>query len=257
MRKHWRTIILILVLVGAVGWWFRKPVVILWQTTTCGVELKLREKLQPDPETYRSLVAKLRFERMALAKRHKTAKTETQRNQIEQQARILLEKTLPAMMHCWLGTPWDFNGTAAKPGSGKIACGYFVSTVLRDAGFQVDRYRLAQQASENILRSFLPRESCDLTIGEDYAHFSDDLEKREHGVYLVGLDTHVGFLIVEGNKFRMFHSSGSRPWCVVDQDRKSAHGLQGSNWRMIGNLTSDSLVLEHWLNADKIIVKGT
>ena len=89
----------------------------------------------------------------------------------------VLEQALPAMMRCWLGTPWDFNGTAKGPGAGKIACGYFVATVLKDAGFQVDRYQLAQQPSENILRSFLPKDACDLSVGKDYQAFASDVGK--------------------------------------------------------------------------------
>ena len=34
----------------------------------------------------------------------------------------------------WKKTAWDFNGTATKPGDGPIACGYFVTTLLRDIG---------------------------------------------------------------------------------------------------------------------------
>ena len=175
---------------------------------------------------------------------------------MENDARVLLEKTLPEMMHCWLGTPWDFNGTAAKPGGGRIACGYFVATVLQDAGFQVDRYQLAQQASGDILRSFLPKESCALTVGKDYQAFAAEMEKREPGVYIVGLDTHVVFVVVGGDGFRVIHSSGSRPWCVVDQGRDEAGVLQRSNWRMLGNLTADPGVLRTWLKGGKISVKG-
>ena len=99
------------------------------------------------------------------------------------------------------GHAWDFNGTAKGPGAGKIACGYFVATVLKDAGFQVDRYQLAQQPSQNILRSFLAKESCDLKVGVDYQAFASELEKREPGVYIVGLDTHVAFIVVSGDGF--------------------------------------------------------
>ena len=38
----------------------------------------------------------------------------------------------------WIGTRWDFDGTSQTPREGRIACGYFVSTVLRDAGFDVE-----------------------------------------------------------------------------------------------------------------------
>ena len=39
----------------------------------------------------------------------------------------------------WIGTKWDFNGISEKPQQGNIACGYFVTTVLRDAGLNLAR----------------------------------------------------------------------------------------------------------------------
>lgn len=249
--------ILMLPLAGAAGWWFREPLADGWQAATGGVELRLREKLQPDPKTYAVLIKDLARWRKELAASHRKARTDAERAALEAEARAVLETALPAMMRCWLGTPWDFNGTANAPGAGKIACGYFVSTVLKDAGFQVDRYQLAQQASENILRSFLPKESCSLTVGEDYQTFASTVEKREPGIHLVGLDTHVAFLVVDGDGFRFIHSSGSRPWCVVDESREDAGVLRRSKWRMLGNLTASPAVLKRWLKAEKIAVRGT
>jgi hypothetical protein len=257
MRKRRLLLIPLLAAGGFAGWWFRAPLADLWRITTGGVEHGLRQKFQPDPKTYAVLIKDLERWRKDLAARHRKANTAAGRTAVEAEARAVLEQALPAMMHCWLGTPWDFNGTAKGPGAGKIACGYFVSTVLKDAGFQVDRYQLAQQPSGNILRSFLAKESCTLTTGEDYQAFASGLEGRDPGIYIVGLDTHVAFLVVGSDGFRFIHSSGSRPWCVVDESRTEAGVLQRSNWRMIGNLTADPAVLKRWLKAEKIVVHGT
>jgi hypothetical protein len=256
MRKRWLIPITLLALAGGAGWWFRTPLMAFWQTTAGGLELGLRQKLQPDPKTYAVLTKDLERWRKDLAERHRKARTGAERAAVEGDARIILEKALPAMMHCWLGTPWDFNGTAKGPGKGKIACGYFVATVLQDAGFRVDRYQLAQQASANILQSFLAKDACALTVGEDYQAFASRVEKREPGIHVVGLDTHVAFLVVSGEDFRFIHSSGSRPWCVVDEGRADAGVLQRSRWRMMGNLTASPAVLKRWLKAEKIVVRG-
>ena len=39
----------------------------------------------------------------------------------------------------WYDTKYDFYGQTETPGKGKIACGYFVSTVLRDIGVPIER----------------------------------------------------------------------------------------------------------------------
>jgi len=257
VRKFRLFLIAMLLLAAGGAWVFKAPIADWWNMKISGISLGTRKSFKPDPETYAVLISELERWRLDLAKRHAAAKNEAERKIVIQDARVILETVLPAMMRCWLGTPWDFNGTAAKPGAGRVACGYFVATVLRDAGFQLDRYRLAQQPSENILRSFLPKNSCTLTIGQKYGSFAAGLEKSEPGIYLVGLDTHVAFLVVEADGFRMIHASGSRPWCVVDEARDEAHVLEKSNWRMIGNITGDLRLLKRWLLKDVITVHGT
>jgi hypothetical protein len=256
MKPRWFLLIALLALVGTAGWWFRGPVGAWLGSISGSVELGVRKTVKPDPKTYAVLVSELARWRKDLTKRHRQAKTDVERKAVEHDARVILERTLPEMMRCWLGTPWDFNGTAAMPGGGRIACGYFVSTVLMDAGFQVDRYQLAQQPSGNILRSFLEKDDCVLTVGKPYDAFAAELADAEPGIYLIGLDTHVGFLKVDGKNFRMIHASGSRPWCVVDESREDALVLQKSNWRMLGNLTADAEVLRCWLKSEKVVVKG-
>lgn len=257
MRKLGLLTILLLALLGGAAWLFRAPLTNAWKKTQGVVELGFRKKFQPDPQKYEVLIKDLDRWRLDLAARHRKARTPADRAAVEHDAQVILEQSLPEMMRCWLGTPWDFNGTAEGPGGGKIACGYFVATVLKDAGFRVDRYQLAQQPSENILRSFLPKESCVLTIGKNYQKFAADVVKLDPGVYVVGLDTHVAFVVVGNGDFHFIHSSGSRPWCVVDEAPDDATVLQRSNWRMMGNLTNTPSVIRTWLKADKIAVRGT
>ncbi len=257
MRKRWLLLIPMLAMAGGGAWWYRAPLESWVRARLGNVIPGLPEKPKPDPAKYATLTAELERWRTDLAKRHAKARTADEKAVVEKDARIILENALPAMMRCWLGTKWDFNGTAKGPGEGKIACGYFVATVLKDAGFKVDRYQLAQQPSGNILRTFLPKDSCALTVGEDFKAFAASVGSREPGVYVIGLDTHVAFIVVRDGGFRFIHSSGSRPWCVVDESPDEAGVLQRSSWRMLGNLTAEPAVIRHWLKTDKIVVRGT
>ncbi len=257
MKTAGLLLLAILAMAGGATWWQREALVAWWDAEMKGTEFEKPTVAKPDPESYAVLSAELERWRSELAARHAKARTPEERLAVEADARIMLEMVLPSMMRCWLGTPWDFNGTAAKPGGGRIACGYFVATVLRDAGFRLDRYRLAQQPSENILRSFLPKKACGLTVGQPYEDFAGKLSQADRGIYMVGLDTHVAFIVVEEGGFRFIHSSGSRPWCVVDEDHEAANVLRRSNWRMLGHLTGDSGVIRRWLKAEKIAVRGS
>lgn len=256
MRKSCLVLLGLLVAAGWAGWWFHEPLI----AKARAVFLKpvaREEAPRPDPEGYETLKTELERWRRTFAARYKVARNAKEREETVHDARVVLETTLPEMMRCWLGTPWDFNGTAEGPGRGKIACGYFVSTVLRDAGFRLDRYRLARQPSSNIIQSFLPKKKCSLEVGMPYDAFARGMETAEPGIYLTGLDTHVAFLVVDSSGFRFIHASGSKPWCVVDEDRDHAGVLQRSNWRMCGNLTADSKVIERWIRGERIVVRGS
>ncbi len=52
-----------------------------------------------------------------------------------------------------LPATWDFYGTTTTPREGKIACGYYVTTVLEQAGFHLQRVLLAQQASAYVVQT--------------------------------------------------------------------------------------------------------
>jgi len=236
---------------GATCWW-------IWKFEKIGViEFSVLHEKQPSPdrERYEVLLAELQRWRKDLGDDYKQAKTKDQKAAVENDARLILELIMPEMMRCWLGTPYDFNGTAEKPGEGKIACGYFVSTVIRDAGFRVNRYRLAQQPSENILRTFIPGKDCILEVGTKFSAYADKVEGLPNGIYLVGLDTHVGFIVKRSDGMKFFHSSGSRPWAVVEENRRNAGVLQRSNWRMTGSLTGEPSVIRTWLAGEKVIVR--
>ncbi len=250
-------IFLLLIWAGGAGWWFRGPLESRMRAAIGAVEAKAPWKPKPDPAKYATLKVEVERWRKDLAARHAKAKNASERTAVEAEARNLLERVLPAMMRCWLGTPYDFNGTAAGPGQGKIACGYFVATVLKDAGFKVDRYKLAQQASGNILETFLAKKACSLTVDQDYQQFAVEVAKRDPGVYVVGLDTHVAFLVVRDGGFHFIHASGSKPWCVVDEQVGDAGALRRSSWRMLGNLTAEPTVIRRWLKASAIPVSGT
>lgn len=257
MRKWLLLLIVLLAAAGGAAWWFRAPMMAWYRETVGQLEIGERKSPRPDPETYQTLASELQRWRKELAERHRRARNDAERIAVERDARIILEQALPAMMRCWLGTPYDFNGTAAKPGGGRIACGYYVATVLMDAGFCVDRYQLAKQPSENILKSFLEKDACKLSVGKAYDVFSAELARAEPGIYLVGLDTHVAFAVIEGGAFHLIHASGSRPWCVVEEGPGEAGVLQRSNWRMLGNLTADPALIRRWLKGGKILVRGT
>lgn len=249
MRKILGRLFLLLAVVGVgVGVWAYQNVFTDWVESLTDVPAPDPQQPVPTPEVYTVLSDDLEVHRKRLGQAYQKAKTDAERNQVLLETRFLLEQSLVRLMRCWLGTPWDFNGTAHEPGGGKVACGYFVSSVMQDAGFKVEWAPLAQQPSQNILGTFVPREDMTLKVGVEYDDFLDAAMAAGPGIYIVGLDRHVGFMVVtEENEMRFIHSSGSTPRKVVDEGRAEAHVLQRSYYRVTGNLTANQTLLQNWL----------
>ena len=250
--------ILILLAAGWCAWLRREPLTRAWNRHASATAVTEPTPPGPRPDDYRALIEDAKRWRKDLASRYQSAARSDERAKILDETRGFLETLLPSMMRCWLGTPWDFNGTAEQPGKGRIACGYFVSTVLRDAGFRINRYQLAKQPSENILRTFLPRDALLRRIGIPYETFVAETAGLPDGVYLAGLDTHVAFLVIDRpGAFRFIHSSGSPPWCVVEEGEQEAAVLRASRYRILGNLTADRKLALRWLNNEPMRIHGT
>lgn len=244
--------IFLLISLGGSVWWAWKS----YASDIFEVIIKRENKPEPDAERYATLISELDRWRGDLRKTYAKSRTVEEKAAVERDARVILELVMPEMMRCWMGTPYDFNGTAEKPGGGKVACGYFVSTVIRDTGFCVDRFKLAQQPSGNILRTFLKSENCLLKVGQDLESYVKWLEGMEPGVYLIGLDSHVGFIVNGKNGVRLYHSSGWQKRGVVNEAGNKAVVLRHSNWRMTGGFTNSSAVIRTWLGGEMVKVRS-
>ncbi len=139
----------------------------------------------------------------------------------------------------WYGTLWDFNGTTEQPCKGKIACGYFITSVLRDAGFDIQREKMAQMPSEKMIRELLPDKYITRYSNIEIEDFVKQLGPPQHKLYIVGLDTHIAFLMGENNNWYMVHSSGRWPFCVVKEKALDSKTLKKSNYKVVGRLSDN------------------
>ncbi len=150
----------------------------------------------------------------------------------------------------WKGTAWGFNGTTQKPKKGKIACGYFITTLLEDVGFKVQRVKWAQAASETMIKK----------MTNDIKRFSNQpvktiekyIEEKGKGLYIVGLDNHTGFIYNDGGKIRFVHSNFYKPEIgVMEQELNSHNPLKDSKYRVIGKIL-DEKMMKKWIKGEKM-----
>lgn len=163
----------------------------------------------------------------------------------------LIEALRDELLPAWNGTAWAMNGTSQTPREGAIACGYFVTTTLLHAGFRIERAKLGQQASTFITRSLVSETPIWQTSDQPMDAFLARVRKSGDGIYIVGLDSHVGFIIVDGED-TWFHHSGPGEEGVRREPALTASFLSPSRYRQVGKLFDDALV-EKWLRGEPIV----
>lgn len=157
---------------------------------------------------------------------------------------------LKQLWPAWYGTAWDFNGYTHQPRTGTIACGYFVSTTLRDAGLKLNRYDLAKLYSHAICKNTCSNiqkyNNLDSLIG--YIH------TQPNDIYIVGLDNHVGYLIKEHNIVFFVHSNYLGQGCVTKELAIHSEALKGSNLYVLGSILKNKSILNKWRNKETVLI---
>lgn len=149
----------------------------------------------------------------------------------------------------WYGTPWTFTGHTDTPNRGEVACGYFVSTTLKHMGLNLNRYKMAQQASK--------LEVSTIALTADNVTFMsnislENISKLDEGLYVVGLDNHVGYILRQPKVTYFIHSdyvSGG----VIRQRIEEAPAFQSQVY-YFGKITDNHLLIKKWLKGEKVKV---
>ena len=196
-------------------------------------------------ETYVDIKYKTEQKIFFFAKEYFGSKNTATKDSIIYEARAFLLKDISKYFEAWTGTQWDFNGTSKIPRQGKIACGYFVTTVLQDMGFKIPRIKWAQLASENMIKEM----TTDIKRFHK-APMSDVvkyIESKGTGLYIVGLDSHVGFIYYQNQKMTFVHSNYYYPKKgVMSEPLIGRNPLNDSKYRVIGKIFDNNMIIK-WI----------
>jgi hypothetical protein len=107
---------------------------------------------------------------------------------------------------------------------------------LRDAGFPLQRIKLAQCPSEELIKTICKRSSIYRYSDVSLNDFAGKTEKMGFGLYVVGLDNHTGFILNDGNESYFIHSTFVGPGCVIKEKVSESKVLAGSRYRVIGRV---------------------
>lgn len=202
--------------------------------------------------TYSRICRNLVREKNKLAKAYDHAGTAAKKETVLQKARELLATTLSdSIFICWYGTGWDFNGTTTCPRSGNIACGYFITTILKQSGFNISRTFLAQQASSVMIKTFCPNEKVKIITNNQTDKLFAYMKTRSDGIFIVGLDNHTGFIIKEGEVID-FVDADYEVDKVVREPLKESNIIMKNGYFMVGDLSHSDATMVKWLKGEKI-----
>lgn len=197
------------------------------------------------PERYLVDLQKIEGSRLSLGAEFQAAE---QKEDVLHRAKYLFQdKLTQTVFPYWLGTDYDFYGKTEIPGKGEIACGYFVSTVLEDMGIKLNRVNLAIMPAEQMIKSLVQPKHINRYSNVSIKRLLSDIKFEGDGVYIVGLDTHVGLLVCDGDLIYFVHASGRNPWEVIMEPAINSAVLNESAYRVTGHLTKDLIFLQRWL----------
>ncbi len=163
---------------------------------------------------------------------------------------IFIKQLLNNIIPYWYETEWNFNGYTSIPNQGTIACGYFVSTTLRDMGVNLNRYTLAQQGPENEAKSIAINLSEVMNF--DNSNINKKLKKLKEGLYFIGLDFHVGYLYIKNNIGYFLHSNYIDGKVMIENIDYSEAFISTNYY--VSKISENKRLIKKWLTKEEIQV---
>ena len=179
---------------------------------------------------------------------------QTNRNTaIDSASTHLYSKLINEIVPHWYGTEWDFNGYTNTPNDGLIACGYFVSTTLKHLGFNLNRYKMAQAAGLNEAKLLQSKSELKIYSGLTFKELETKVNSvYTDGIYFVGLDNHVGYVLIKDKTLYFLHSSYCDDKVVIELAETSA--CFASNIYVFAEVTTNKTLVTNWIFNTPLIV---
>ena len=166
---------------------------------------------------------------------------------------LLTEKIIPH----WLGTPWSFEGHTSIPRQGEIACGYFVSTTLQDVGFNLNRYKFAQQLPIHEAKTLaVGMQLLEINSSSTSERINTLKETLKEGIYFIGFDqNHVGYIQKKKDELLVIHSNYINAQGVVIEKIEESKVFSYYTRIYIAEISRNIPLMKKWVNNEVIQIK--
>jgi hypothetical protein len=217
---------------------------------------KLGITLSPQ-SNYNDLKKQVNRKRLEFYSSYQKSNDSAKAKLIEEAGNYIFDQLLNKIIPFWYKTSWCLSGYSNIPREGTVGCSYFVSNTLVACGFKLNRYRLAQTDPIAGSRS--------LTFSDSLIQFkqtgslavlaNEILKKHGDGLYIIGLDTHTGYLLIHQSKLYFIHSAYYYPNAVCLEYFEKSIGILGSTNYYLTPITSNKKLLEKWILNDSIFIQ--
>jgi hypothetical protein len=207
-------------------------------------------------------LADIQSARKKFTERWQEAGNGISRAEIRRQARSYVVRTIVQdIFPPWMGTPWhmgeDDDASMPHQSGKRVSCSQFVTAVLQNVGLRLDsRPRWAAARSLYIQRSLAPRPGdVHRFLSISPSELSRRLARLKDGLYLIGLNCHVGFVQIDSGRVRFIHSNYVDPQEGVTDEKLSessaiANSQPAGYW--VTPLFQDDRLIEFWLTGKPV-----
>jgi len=172
---------------------------------------------------------------------------------IDSASQYLYSKLVNDIVPHWYGTGWDFNGHTNIPNDGDIACGYFVSTTLKHFGFNLNRYKMAQQAGLIEAKMLQPKSELKIFSNVSFESLKQKVNSvYKNGIYFVGLDNHVGYVLIKDKELYFLHSSYYDDRVMIEVAKDSP--CFSSGIYVFAEISTNRKLVKSWIFSERLSV---
>lgn len=147
----------------------------------------------------------------------------------------------------WYETKWSFDGFTETPKKGTIACGYFVSTTLRDVGFNINRFKMAQKSPLEEAKIVACGNEIVTLRNKSKLELKNYFSTKKDGVYFIGLDFHVGYIYKQGTNIHFINSNYIDNKGVIKEKIEDSKAII-SDVYYITDITHNQKLVSKWLD---------
>ena len=112
---------------------------------------------------------------------------------------------------------------------------------------------MAQQAGLNIAKALQPKSELKIYSNKTFPQLKEKLNSvYKNGIYFVGLDNHVGYVIIKDKEIYFLHSSYCDNKVVIELAKNSP--CFRSNLYVFAEISTNKALVKKWIMGEQLVI---